>query len=296
MALDQEAVWRQYEKLTEVPIPEILFGGTDGIIFKIKDKLSLPAYKVSYKPFETGAEEMNALVTLVNQIETNSVNAVNASLNVVAILSKFTDVPGLPTNLNFNITDIINDPGTSNTFTVETASTGLCGLTTSFPSTLLGATENIIPSIISGIIPSIVNFMDRVNTIFTNPNRMGDNLKIWFDKTLNSINEKIKNKRDEILAEINEIRNDIKINNNETQFDNIIEKMNKLGQLDNNIKELAVALKNLKTALVQLKISFDNASKLAMALSRNMPTIISAWQKDATCIMAKMKDLFTRTS
>jgi hypothetical protein len=279
-----------------MPASEKTFGGMDGIIAKIKENLNVPAYETSFKPFETGTESMNAITTVVTQITSDAQSAISKTTDLSSFLSsKCSDIPGLPTSLNFDISSIIDDTGVFR-FDITKPKTGLCGLMTTPPTTLLGAVENIVNSIISGMIAGIVNFMDRINTTFTNPNKMSINLDTWFDETMTSINTAFKTKRENLMEQLREYKNEFKLTNDEANVEDIISKMNEITEIDNKIKELVPILRDLKISIVQLKTSFESASQTAMALSRNMPAIIGAWEKDATCIMSKMSGLFTRTS
>jgi hypothetical protein len=69
--------------------------------------------------------------------------------------------------------------------------------------------------------------------------------------------------------------------------------MNLIGALDRKARDLTMLLRKLEDAVAKFLIDLENCMKLGMALSKSIPYIMAAWQKDAVCIQNKFKDLFT---
>ena len=288
-----EEMWAQYEKqiavkqteFEKVPYVTIYAGFREG-----KDP---PPYSASFGPFYVASLEISAFATELNGLISSAVGVTNTLSELTSYIgSNFSDVSiPLPT---FDINNII--PVFDMSFSLVDAASGRCSLAENLPTTVLGAVQNTVKAVISGIATDVINFLDKVNYMFAAPTKMVNNLLNWLDDSTEQIKSPLAEERAKLMNKVKELREDCKQKNDPTMVVDIITQMNLVGNLDRRVRDLMAILNRLRAQVSMLLIHMENCMIIGVALARNVNNAIAAWSKDMVCIQAKFKTLIQMRS
>lgn len=283
---DTYSVWKQYERQMAPIAPATSYGT---IVAGIKNGATIPSYLNSYGPFYAGISEIAAFANALSQL-VQSANEVQS--NVTALTTCLSDMSGIVPNIEypaFDINDIIQELNFS--FSLVDISSGRCGTESSLPSTLLAAVMNVIHAVGRGIITNMINFLDKVDTMFASPTRMINNLMNWLTGTKETIKAPVQIQRDKLMNKLKELRNESIVNNDPTMKVDIINQMNLVGSLDRKVRDLTTRFRALEDSVAKFLIHLENCMRLGVALARNMQNIINGISKSSVCIQTKFNSL-----
>ena len=286
MPQDVYNIWRQYERQMAPIAPPVSYGT---VVVGIKNGVTIPNYLASYGPFYAGISEIAAFTNALSQL---AQSAEQVQDNVTRLYDCLSDMSGLVPNIrypSFNIADIIQEINFS--FSIVDVTSGRCGLEVSLPTTILGAVQNVVHSVARALITNMINFLDKVDTMFASPTRMVNNLMNWLGDTKEDVKGPIQEQRDKLMNKLRELRYEARINNDPTIKIDIINQMNLVGGLDRKARDLTTCFRVLEDSVARFLIHLENCMRLGVALARNFQNIINGIAKGSVCIQTKFNSL-----
>jgi hypothetical protein len=292
--MDTRAVWKEYEKQMASPKPGQ--ESWSGVVKKINSGYTVPTYVAKFLPFCAGANEILAFTTAMVNLKASGTEVEAALADLVKFLNSV-KTSGLFPNIKITIPtlDIAGMIGVFvASYNLLDASQGICGLTLNFPTNLIAALQNTVNMIKVAAIGKMINFMNEVDTMFSAPTRMINDIMNWTNNTKNSVKGPFAEERDNINLKLRELRREIKVTDNPLIKEQINTQMNGLGKVDRLCRDLTTKTRTLEDAVNKFLLNLEICSKLGSALARNIPNIIAQWEKDAVCVAKFFKLLINR--
>ena len=249
-----------------------------------------PPYSVSFGPFYVATNEIQAFANQISALTT----AANSLVSTVSEINTFIQTELSDLNIppiSFDISVIIDSIDFS--FSLVDAASGRCGLSEDLPTTVLGAVMGVVHTLQKNILGQVINFLHKVEYMFSVPTRMIGNLETWVTGTKSTIKTPLAEKRADLMNTLKGLREECKQKNDPVVKVQMLTQMNLLGDLDRKIRKLVVLLTRLEDDISRLYIALDNCYRMGKALAMTLNAIMAAWQKDAVCIQTKFKSLIT---